>query len=553
MNTGTIVDAAAAGDPARAAIIVDGRSINYGELLQAVRHCAAGLVAHGVTAGQRVAVVDTGSLLSIATVLGAARVGAAAALMNPALTAPELRALVKNAGCADVAVAGEAYADGVADAGVSTVLTAADLTTGSSSGPATDSAVDTDDDRDALILFTSGTTGLPKAVAIAGRQLTLRIKGMAAPFRAHAKPSVSMLSVPFFHVGGALAVLGSVYSGNTVVVQRRFDAGEWLHLASQHRVSTTFMVPTMLQRIIDHPDFATTDLTSLVAIAYGAAAAPIALVRRAMAALPHVGLANVFGQTETLGAYTTLMPDDHRDPARAGSVGRPLPGVDVRVVDPETGDDVEPGTVGELWVNTTQNVSEGWLRTGDLGRLDSDGYIFPSGRLTDTINRGGEKFGPIEVEEALRSHPAVGDAAVAGIVDEELGQRVGAAVVAVAPVTLDELRSHCRDLIAYFKMPERLAIVDQIPYTETGKVNRRRLATLIVDSARIQKSQRSIGAVSSRNPQGGGYAARRIRGRLPRRVDADPGQAGHRPAALVHQPRARIWSRLQRGHHHGHR
>jgi long-chain acyl-CoA synthetase len=202
-----------------------------------------------------------------------------------------------------------------------------------------------------------------------------------------------------------------------------------------------------------------------------------------MAALPHVAFANVFGQTETLGAYTTLLPQDHRDPARAGSVGRPLPGVDVRVVDPASGDDVEPGTVGELWVNTTQNVTEGWLRTGDLARRDPDGYIFPCGRLSDTINRGGEKFGPVEVEEALRSHPAVSDVAVAGVADDELGQRVGAAVVARAPVTLEQLRSHCRGLIAYFKLPERLALVDQIPYNATGKVSRRQIAALIADSA----------------------------------------------------------------------
>jgi long-chain acyl-CoA synthetase len=273
-----------------------------------------------------------------------------------------------------------------------------------------------------------------------------------------------------------------LYSGNTLVVQARFDAGDWLRLVSEHRVATTFMVPTMLQRILDHPDFARTDLSSLVAIAYGAAAAPITLVRRAMAALPHVAFANVFGQTETLGAYTTLLPDDHRDPARAGSVGRPLPGVEVRVVDPATGNDVQPGAVGELWVNTTQNVTEGWLHTGDLARQDSDGYIFPSGRLSDTINRGGEKFGPIEVEEALRSHPAVADVAVAGIADEELGQRVGAAVVTCAPVTLEELRSHCRDLIAYFKLPERLSVVDQIPYSATGKVSRHQIAALISET-----------------------------------------------------------------------
>jgi acyl-CoA synthetase (AMP-forming)/AMP-acid ligase II len=485
MNLGRIIDAVAAGEPARTALIIDGRRISYGELDTAVRHCAAALAAHGVPAGERVAVVDGGSLLSIATVLGAARIGAAAALMNPALTPPELQGLLKNAGCADVAVAGEPYVDRVREAGAATVLSESDLAGGPSPIALQEPPhiTDTPDDGDALILFTSGTTGLPKPIGITGRRLTMRIKGMTPPFRADAKPSIGMMSVPFFHVGGALGILGSLYSGNTSVVQKRFDAGEWLRLVSKHRVTTTFLVPTMLQRILDHPDFAGTDLTSLAAIAYGAATAPLTLVRRAMAALPHVGFANVFGQTETLGAYTTLLPKDHRDSARAGSVGRPLPGVDVRVVDPATGIDVEAGTVGELWVNTTQSVTEGWLRTGDLARQDSDGYIFPSGRLSDTINRGGEKFGPIEVEEALRSHPAVTDVAVTGIADEELGQRVGAAVVACAPVTLEELRSHCRELIAYFKLPERLAIIDHIPYNATGKVSRRDIASLIAEGA----------------------------------------------------------------------
>jgi len=476
MNIGTIIDPVAAGDPARAALVIDGRAITYGELATAVERCAAHLTTNGLTS-RRVAVVDNGSLLSIAMLLGAARVGAAAALMNPALTPSELRRLLENAECADVGVAGEACAGRLLEAGVKRALTAADLLGDGqvSAPPPAESA----EDRAALILFTSGTTGLPKAVAITNGQLTARIKGVAAAFRADAAPTVGMMCVPFFHVGGAIGVLGNLYSGNTYVVQERFDAGQWLRLVQQHRVTTTFLVPTMLQRILDHPDFGATDLTSLVAIAYGAAAAPVALVHRVMAALPHVAFANVFGQTETLGAYTTLLPDDHRDPHRVGSVGRPLTGVEVRVVDPDTGIDVDPGTVGELWVNTSQNVTEGWLHTGDLARQDSDGYIYPTGRLKDTINRGGEKFGPVEVEEALRSHPAVSDVAVAGIDDDEMGQRVGAAVVARYPVTLDELRSHCRGLIAHFKLPERLMIVEAIPYSDTGKVNRGQLAALI--------------------------------------------------------------------------
>jgi acyl-CoA synthetase (AMP-forming)/AMP-acid ligase II len=481
MNIGTIADAAAISDPDRVALIIGTDTIGYGQLSATVKRCAAGLAANGVAAGSRVAVVDGGSLLSIASVLAAARIGAAAALMNPALTTSELRALMQNAGCGDVAVAGDAHATRLHEAGASRVLTAADLLSDSPI-PAAKTAQDIDD-SDALVLFTSGTTGLPKAVGITSGQLSGRIRGMGQPFRAESAPTVAMMCVPFFHVGGSLGMLGSLYSGNTSVVQERFDAAQWLRLVQEHRVRTAFLVPTMLQRILDHRDFANTDLTSLIAIAYGAAAAPAPLVRRAMAALPHVAFANVFGQTETLGAYTSLMPQDHRDPNRVGSVGKPLPGVEVRVVDPDTGTDVEVGVVGELWVNTSQNVTEGWLHTGDLARRDADGYIYPSGRLSDTINRGGEKFGPIEVEEALRTHPAVSDVAVAGITDQEMGQRVGAAVVTRLPVTLDELRSHCRDFIAYFKLPERLAVVDHIPYSDTGKVNRRQLALLIAENA----------------------------------------------------------------------
>ncbi len=480
MNIGTIIDAAATGDPARAALIIDGRTISYRELAAAVERCAAGLTAGGL-AGRRIAVVDVASPVSIATALAAARIGGAAALMNPALTPPELRGLVEDAECAEVGVAGEQYADRLLEAGATKVLTATDLLAdGRHVAPRPAEGVD---DRDALVLFTSGTTGLPKAIPITNGQLSERITGVMAPFRADATPTVGIMCVPFFHVGGAIGLLATLYAGNTYVVQPRFDAGQWLHLVQEHRVTSTFLVPTMLQRILDHPDFGSTDLTSLVSIAYGAAAAPIALVRRAMVAMPDVAFANVFGQTETLGAYTTLSPGDHRDPNRLGSVGRPLPGVDVRVVDPDTSTDVETGEVGELWVNTSAHVGQGWLRTGDLARRDAEGYIYPSGRLRDTINRGGEKFGPIEVEDALRSHPAVSDVAVAGVDDDEMGQRVGAAVVARNPVTLGELRSHCRELIAYFKVPERLIIVDEIPYNDTGKVNRRQLGMLIADGS----------------------------------------------------------------------
>jgi long-chain acyl-CoA synthetase len=299
------------------------------------------------------------------------------------------------------------------------------------------------------------------------------------PFDADAPPLIGMMCVPIFHVGGSLGLLGALYSGRTTVVQPRFDAGEWLRLVARYHISSAFLVPTMLQRILDHPDFATTDLSSLRAVYYGAAAAPVALVQRAMAALPKVAFANIFGQTETLGAYTTLTPDDHFAPERIGSVGRVLPGVEIRIVDPATEEDVAPGEVGELWVLSDQNVRPGWLRTGDLARQDADGYIYPSGRLSDTINRGGEKFGPIEIETVLRAHPAIDDVAAAGVPDPEMGERVGVAVVTRAPLTADEVKAYCRERLAIYKTPELVVFVDDLPYSDTGKVVRRQLVELI--------------------------------------------------------------------------
>jgi long-chain acyl-CoA synthetase len=298
-------------------------------------------------------------------------------------------------------------------------------------------------------------------------------------------PSVSIMSVPLVHIGGMLGLLVALAKGSTTVVLTRFDAGEWLSSVERHGVTTAFLVPTMLYRILEHPNFAVTDLSSLASLSYGAAPATPELIRRTMDALPGVALMNTFGQTETMGSITALGPGDH-PPERLASVGKPLPGVEIRIVHPTTGEDVETGTVGELWVRSEVAVVPpsgaddgttpvGWFRTGDMVSADEEGYLFPSGRLSDTINRGGEKFAPSEVEEVVRAHPAVRDVAAVGVADPEMGHRVGVAVVTSAPLDIDEVRAFCKGRIANFKQPERLLVVDELPLTDFGKVDRKDL------------------------------------------------------------------------------
>ncbi|MFY9587467.1 MAG: fatty acid--CoA ligase family protein, partial [Actinomycetota bacterium] len=355
-----------------------------------------------------------------------------------------------------------------------TALTAEDLTT---PGDAPAASLVSDQDV-AVVLFTSGTTGVPKPIPLTHEILTRRVRSFAAPVDASADPSVAIVCVPFHHVAGLIGVLVGLAGGSTAVLQPRFDAGEWLRLVERHRVQRAFLVPAMLHRILDHPGFAGADLDALQMITTGAAPAGRALIERASAAMPNVAFINVFGQTETLGAVTALGPDDLRA-GKAGSVGRPLPDVEIRIVDPATGEEVPDGEAGEFWVRAPHTTSPGWVRSGDIVRRDAEGYLFAVGRLSDVINRGGEKIDPTEVEAALTAHVAIEAAAVCGVPDAELGERVGAVVVAREPVDVDDLRNWCRTRLAAYKVPERLAFVDEIPLTELGKISRKDLRAIL--------------------------------------------------------------------------
>jgi len=468
------IDEAVASVPERTAFITDAEGTTYRELAARVESATGVLSARGVGAGDRVALIAAASPGAVAAVLACARLGAAAVPMSTLLTSGEIEAIARAADCSAVVIADRDVAATVSATFGNEPLDTAAIAAGAADP--TSAALPGDDDV-ALVLLTSGTTGTPKPIPMSHGLLAGRIRSFAVPPDPSAAPAISLVCVPFHHVAGLVGVLVGLAGGNTSVLQPRFDAGRWLELVREHRVSRAFLVPAMLRRILDHPAFSSADLSSLQMITYGAAGAPAELIARAVEAMPHVAFVNVFGQTETLGAVTALGPDDHRA-GRAGSVGRPMPGVDVRIVDPATGGDVADGETGEFWVRSPHATVQGWVRSGDLVRRDTDGYLYAVGRLSDVINRGGEKIDPAEVETVLRSHPAIADAAVFALVDEVLGQRVAAAVVSDGAVTDEDVRGWCATRLARFKIPERIVFVEEIPLTELGKVSRPQLARL---------------------------------------------------------------------------
>ncbi len=475
MDVGQTIDSAVAEVPARTALMVGSERLTYAGLDVLAQRCAVALQAAGVGRGDHVAVVAGGSPLAVAAILGAARLGAASAQMNPDLKPGEMAALCEMIG-AGVGIAGEDQRDRLAEALGATVLTLDDIAATADTPVA---AVEIDDDATGLILFSSGSTGLPKPVYISHRTISDRLAHYGSSIDPDVQPPVDMMSVPLFHIGGTLGLLITLHSGKTMVILPRFDAGEWLRTVEESRVSQTFVVPTMLRRILDHPDFDSRDVSSLRALSYGAAPAQPDLIRRAVAALPAVDFSNVFGQTETLGAYAALSPEDHRAGRKLDSVGRAFPGVELRVVDVETQEDVGVGRVGEAVVRAAQNITPDWMPTGDLVVVDEEGYLFVKGRVKDTINRGGEKFGPVEIEAAIRTLGGVTEVAVAGVPDEDLGERVGVLIVGDEGLGADDIKEHCRQTLARFKVPEIVVFVDELPYNRYGKIPRAAVVEVI--------------------------------------------------------------------------
>ena len=360
-----------------------------------------------------------------------------------------------------------------------------------------------DDDAIAAVLFTSGTTSAPKGVVLRHGNLTSYVL-QTVDLMAAEEEDCALVAVPPYHIAGVATVLTNTYAGRRMVHLPSFTAKEWLSIADTEAVTHAMVVPTMLARVVEHLDEASasgvelTSLPALRSIAYGGARIHPTVLERALAAFPVAGFVNAYGLTETSSTIAVLGPDDHRsalqsdDPiwrARLASAGRAVPGIEFVIRDHD-GSVLPIGETGELWVRGAQVAgeyvglgtgldAEGWFPTRDRARLDEDGYLFVEGRDDDTIIRGGENIAPAEVEDVLLTHPAVRDAAVVGLPDEEWGQRICAVVVLNAPESdvadgiAEEVRAYAAGRLRSSRAPSSVLIWPELPYTPTGKLLRR--------------------------------------------------------------------------------
>lgn len=493
----------AAADTPESVALIDGvpdpegrRSWTYAELLADAETLAVGLLER-LSPGERILVVAPNSAEWVVLQMAAALAGVVLATANPAYRDRELEYVLYRSGAAVVVVA-EQYRGHdllstmrrlVTDtASVREILPVGRLRTlarhvdGASALPRVDPA------DVGQIQYTGGTTGFPKAVLLHHRGMAHAPEAVLA--QAGMRRGDTWINVmPLFHVGGCVTTgLGIVAHRGTHVVVPQFDAGLTLELVENLGGNISLLVPTMLLRLLEHPDVARRATSTIHTIVSGAASVPAELIRRTKRTLG-CQFTNIYGQTEVCGVVTTTTPHDTPED-QARTIGRAVANVEIKVARPGSGQIVAVGEEGEICARGHQMMvgylddpdataatidPEGWLHTGDLGVMDSRGYLRITGRLKDMIIRGGENVSPAEVEEILYLHPLVAEAVVLGLPSPEWGEEI-AAVVRLADgrgrPTADELRAHCRARIASFKAPSRWFFVDAYPTSAAGKVQK---------------------------------------------------------------------------------
>lgn len=497
-----VVRRGASSHPAHTALRYRDLALSYDDLNTCSNRVARGLLALGVQSDERVAVLDKNCPEQFEILFGVSKVRAVFVPVNWRL-APREIALVLNDARASVLFAGPEYVSIIEEIRDELkwlkhviVLESEGQHTSYAAWMAKQSAeepkVETGPDDVALQLYTSGTTGAPKGVMLTNRNLFTLLNQTGQHWQLNADAR-SIVCMPLFHIGGVGWALACLRHGGAVVLMQTFDAAEVLRLIEDERGTHINLVPAMIRTMVDSPEASKHDYSSLRFVLYGTAPISKPLLIAAIAAF-NCPFVQVYGLTETTSAITQLDAADHQvgGPREAllSSAGRPYPWVETKIVDPLTLETCPPGRTGELWVRSAQNMKGywmneeataatvdelGWLRTGDCGHFDDDGYLFLTDRVKDMIVSGGENVYPKEAENLLNEHPLVTEASVIGVPHPTWGETVKAVVVLNqgAQITEQELINWLRARLAHYKCPTSVEFVNELPRNAAGKVLKR--------------------------------------------------------------------------------
>ncbi len=484
----------------------EGRDMSFAEFDRHTDQVANALLAKGVKKGERICYLGKNSDHYFELFLGAAKAGAVMTPIGWRLAPPEAAYIVNDSKARLLFVGPELT--GAAKRlleeapGVETVIAMEggvpewqSFVSFRDAQPAKPCGVALSDQDIAIQLYTSGTTGRPKGAMLRHANFIETHKIMKAAkidWNIWTEEDVSLVAMPVAHIGGSGWGLMALRNGAKNVVAREFDPGKVLDFIANERISKLFLVPAAIQIVLRDPKARSTDYSRMGYLGYGASPIPLDLLREAVDVFG-CGFVQWYGMTETTGTIVALPPADHDTSGnpRMRAAGKPLPGVEIRILD-EKGNALPPGQVGEIATRSPWNMAgyfnlpeatektidkEGWLRTGDAGYMDEDGYVFIHDRVKDMIISGGENIYPAEVESAIYGHPDIADVAVIGVPDEKWGEAVKAMVVPKAGKSPrpEDIIAFARTRIAAFKVPKSVDFIEALPRNASGKILRREL------------------------------------------------------------------------------